>query len=247
MNKRILCCALAALICLSLCSCALFDGITAYSLYSKAVKTIDEAGGFEVDCQMTMTFDIFGEDLQIPMEVNAKTAGEAYQISTDVGDATVYTTFIDDQVYVDYEGSKIRYSVAAGTDVSQKLQAELSSYNIPKLSRELLESIDVIKNEDKTKEITMSLTAEQAAELLGATDEYGDMTFENIVYTMKFTDKNVLDKMILSADCTMDILGVSVNGNIYMEYTFINFGEAPEILLPSAYEEYSDGGEYVME
>jgi len=32
-----------------------------------------------------------------------------------------------------------------------------------------------------------------------------------------------------------------------MEYTFVNFGEAPEIALPSAYEEYTDGGEYEAE
>lgn len=228
-------------------SCTLFEKITAYSLYSKAVKTIEQAGGYETDCDMTIALNLLGSEFSVPLSVNVKIADDIVQMTTDVGDSKMYTTVIDDTVYVDYDGEKIRYSTSSDSDTANKVAEQFSSYDIPTMAKELFDGIEVVVNDDKSKEITLYPNAEDIASLLNASSGLDGMTFENIVFGMKFTSDNVLNEMTLHADCAVEVMGVEVGGYVDAVYTFINFGEKPEIVLPSAYEEYTDGGEYTVE
>lgn len=247
MKRKVLAILTAALLMLSLSSCTLFDSATAYMLYSKAVKTIDKAGGYEVDCDMTITIDLFGEGLDIPVDVNVKSNNDMVQISTDIDEATMYTTVIDDAVYVDYDGLSVRYSVRSDSEAAQEIAADVAAYDIPDISEELFENIEVTVNDDRTKQITLNLEAEDVASLWSASDGLDGMTFDNVVFSMNFTAKNDLESMHLDADCSVEVLGLEVSGSVEATYTFINFGEAPEIVLPSAYDEYTDGGEYTTD
>lgn len=243
--KRFLALLIAVSLALTLCSCGLFEKVTAFSLYSKAYKTLKEAGGYEANCTIGVSFDIFGEPLGTDTQMNIKQNSESVQITSTVAGATVLTTYMYETVYVELEGTKIRYSASAETDGS--LAEKLETIDIPELAKDLFESVEIVENEDKTKEISVSLTAEQASELLGSVTEDATLTLGNIVYTMKFSEDNELTNMYLVCDATTEILGVSLGGTISAEYEFVNFGTAPDIKLPSAYEEYEDGGEYVAE
>ncbi len=246
--KKLLAVVLAAVMMLSLCSCAFGKAVTAYSLYSKAVKTIEEAGGFETDCKITMSVAMFGESLDIPVNVNIKKNGEDYQLSTDMGTGAIKTTYAGGYVYVDYDSENgVRYSLATESEAANELNAELNAYSIPKLTEELLEAVEVVKNEDGTKAISVSLTAEQAQSMFGAAGIYEDFVFESIVLEMHFTENNELSTMDIAVDGQMIILGSELPGSIKCEYTFINFGTAPEISLALSPDQYEDGGEYEAE
>lgn len=246
--KKLLAIMLVAVMMLSLCSCALGKAVTAYSLYAKAVKTIEEAGGFEADCKITMSVEMFGESLDIPVNVNIKKNGEDYQLSTDMGTGAIRTTYSGGYVYVDYDSeSGVRYSLATESEAANELNAELDAYSIPKLTEELLEAVEIIENEDGTKAISVSLTAEQAQSMFGAAGIYEDFVFESIILTLNFTAENELSTMDIAVDGNMMILESELPGSIKCEYTFINFGTAPEITLALSPNQYEDGGEYEAE
>lgn len=247
MKRKLLPILAMALALLMLSSCALFEKATAYSLYSKAVKTIEKVGGYETDCNMVITLDFLGADYDIPVDVNVKIADETVQMTTDVGESKMYTTVIDGIVYVDYDGEKIRYSTSADSEKSKEVADRFSSYDIPAISKELFDGIEVVENDDKSKDIILYPSAEDVSSLLSASDGLEGMTFENIVFGMKFTADNTLSEMTLSADCSVEVMGVEVTGRVDAVYTFVNFGEKPQIVLPSAYDEYTDGGEYTAQ
>ena len=46
---------------------------------------------------------------------------------------------------------------------------------------------------------------------------------------------------------TMTVMDVDFTANLVADYTFVNFGTAPEITLGYAEDEYIDGGEYVVD
>lgn len=235
---------------LTLSSCSAFEKITAYSLYSNAVETFDEAGGYEADCEMIITVDILGEDFEIPTNVNVKLNGDAIQMAVELDDSVMYTTVIDDTVYVDYDDVKIRYSLASDSSVVDELVEKIGAYRLPDdLSADLFENIEIVENDDETKKIVLSLDREDLTSLLNGADvdELGELAYENIVFTMCFDAENEFTGMHVYADCFMELLGYEVTGSVEATYTFVNFGEAPEIVLPSAYSEYTDGGEYTIE
>ena len=52
---------MAVLTLASLSGCEFINVTTAYGLYSRSMEKIEDAGGYEADCTMSMTFDILGE------------------------------------------------------------------------------------------------------------------------------------------------------------------------------------------
>lgn len=253
--KRIIALTLSVVI-LALClsSCALLEAATAYGLYSKAVKTIEKAGGFEADCTITMGIELLGEMLEIESNMNMKQNGENSAVVTDSYGITTETVLVDNVVYVNLAGAKTKYTVPEGDASAEGEQGDVSSdigvAELPDLAKEVFENIEVIVNDDGTKAITISLDAESAKGLLGSmediegVEEGESVTFENIVLTMAFTDKNVLDTMSFSADLVATVMGLDMTSVISAEYKFINFGTAPEILAPADADSYTDGGEY---
>lgn len=239
---------------LSLSSCALFDAVTAYGLYSKAMKTIEEAGGYEADCTMVMGIELLGETLEIESSMNMKQNGDDSAVVTDSYGIVTETVLVDGVVYVNLSGVKTKYTVPehdvnADGDESD-VSSDIGIAELPDLAKEVFENIDVITNEDGTKAITLALDAESAKSLLGSMEDIEDLgegeeiAFENIVLTMCFTEKNVLDTMSFSADIVASVMGITLDSSITAEYKFINFGTAPEISAPSDADSYIDGGEY---
>ncbi len=251
--KRIIAITLSAVIlAFSICSCALLEAVTAYSLYSNAMKTIEKAGGFEADCTITMGIELLGEMLEIKSDMNMKQNGDNSAVVTDSYGIVTETVLVDDVVYLNLAGVKTKYVVPESDPSAEEgdISSDIGIAQLPDLAKEVFENIDVIVNEDGTKAITISLDAESAKSLLGSMEdvegvEDGEaVEFKNIILTMGFTDKNVLDTMSFSADMVATVLGIDMTSKISAEYKFVNFGTAPEILAPADADSYIDGGEY---
>lgn len=247
--KRIACIVLSMVIlALSLSSCALFEAVTAYGLYSKAMKTIEEAGGFEADCKMSMSMDILGQAVETSYDMNIKQNGDNMKMTMEILGAVTETVVIGDTVYAKIGNEKIKY-VAVTEEQNEILESEMNDV-LPDLAESVFEGIDVIKSEDGKKAITLTLDDETAKKLMGAmADEESmelseAMSLENIFFTMKFSSKNVLESMTFDCDMTVDVLGMGLTSHMALEYSFINFGEAPEVLAPADADTYIDGGEY---
>ncbi len=246
MNKKIIRACQAAvllLVCLALCSCTFFNALTAYGLYSQASKKLEKAGGYEADCVMTMSFDILGEEISTSIPMNIKQNGDDTQSTTEVSGENVVSTRIGDTVYVEYDGAGIKYHVSEQNDESA--DEILGNAELPQLSKEVFENIEIVKGENGSKSISIELDGDTAKQLLGSF--LGDseaLTLDNIVFEMVFDKKNNIETMKITCLATIEVMGVSTSGEVSADYTFINFGEAPEITLNYPEPEYEDGGEY---
>ncbi len=225
---------------LTLSGCALFDTVTAYGLYSRATSKLEKAGGYNADCVMSITFDILGESLTSETVMNIKENSTGTQITTDIDGDTIVSTYIGDKVYVEYNDSLVYYTV---TDSDTAESA--GDINLPELAKDIFDNINVVRNDDGTKQIAIVLESEDAESILGSfVSELEDLTFDDIIYTMLFDQDNDLYMMTLSCSASIEVLGYTLTGYVTAEYTFIDFGTAPEFELGYDENEFEDGGEY---
>ncbi len=238
--RRLTSVAVAVALTLCLSGCSLFDTLTAYGLYSRAVNKLEKAGGYNVDCVMSISFDILGETLTSETAMNIKENSSGTQIVTEIDDEIIMSTYIDDKVYVEYGDTLIFYTV---TDSDS--DDSVGDVNLPDLAKEIFDNISVVKNDDGTKQIAVVLESENAESILGSfVTDFDDLTFDDIIYTMIFDSSNDLYMMTLSCSASMDVLGYTITGYVTAEYTFIDFGTAPEFDLGHDESEFEDGGEY---
>lgn len=236
---------LAVVLSVSLCSCSLLNAATAYGLYSNAAKKLEKAGGFEADCDMTMSFEILGEPFETSTEMNIKQQGENQQITTETHGITTVMTLYGDRIYYSVGSEKYSYNYSSESAEKQ----DFSNINFSKLGKEIFETIEVIKNEDGTKVISLPLDAETAKSFLGESfesvnDEGVGVEFKDIVIDFIFNDKNDLATMSVDGILSMDVMGLQINCDINFTYEFINFGECPTVEAPADAQSYEDRGDY---
>ncbi len=240
--------ATAAVMLVSTSGCGMLNVTSAYGLYSRSMDIIEEAGGYEADCVMTMTMDLLGETDTTEMSMNYKTNGDNAQVTTHLGgeDGDVVSTTIGDMVYVEYAGTNVKYHIP--DDYMDSVEDSFDGADIPQLTEEMLEGTEIVNNDDGTKQISLNLDSESLGSILDTL--LGDtelMTFDNVNYIMIFDENDDLSAMRLECDMTMTVMDVDFTANLVADYTFVNFGTAPEITLGYAEDEYIDGGEYVVD
>ena len=242
-------CIVLALILTLFSGCALSNKLTAFGLYTRAVRTISKAGGFEIASTISVTFD---EDLlagaEITMFVNIKQNGKNSRTEIKTGDETAaVTTIIGRDVYVESALSKLRYTMP------EKESSKADPSAIPEIAEDLFANLDVIKNEDGSKSITLSLEDEALYNLVsqmsgGELDEFEGISFENAQITMNFDVNNDLDTMQVSCDVSYNVFGLfELKGRMDSEYKFINLGVAPEVTTPVNAAEFEFAGEYIAQ
>ncbi len=231
-------------VCLALCSCTFFNALTAYGLYSRSAKKLEKAGGCEADCLISMSFNIFGEDVSSFTDMRIKQNGDRVQTIVALDDGDVTSTRIGNTVYVEYAGTYIKYSIPE-QDGAEDGENAFTSIEIPAFSKDIFEGIGINQDDDGTKSVLIDLDSETAMEYLGSfLGEDETVTPENVSLEMVFDKENDLQSMKITCTATADVLGLSVSGEVSANYTFINFGEVPEITLGRDESEYEDGGEY---
>ncbi len=246
MNKKIIrACqtAVVLLVCLALCSCTLFDAMTAYGLYSKAFKKLEKAGGYEAECQLSVNIGVMGQDIPTTTEMIYRKNGDNIQSVMKVLGSEITSTRIGDTIYVDNGKTGMKYSLPEQED--GEAADVLGGANIPVLAKDVFENIDVVKNEDGTKTVTIALDNETAMKYLGDVfSREESVALNNIVFSMIFNKKNDLQGMKISCSFEAEEMGVALSGDVSADYTFVNFGEVPEITLGLDESKYKDGGEY---
>lgn len=246
MNKKIirLCQAAAVLlVCLALCSCTLFNSVTAYGLYSQAAEKLEKAGGYEADCRISFSMELMGEVYKTAINMNCKKNGDDAQCIEDVGGEKLITTRIGNTIYIDDGETGIKYSVSGDED--DDAAAIFGSADIPVLSKEVFENVEIIKNDDGTKSVSVDIDKETAEKFFSRIfTGSDDGSMDNISYTMVFNEKNDLKSIEIGCSVTVTDMGETSSSEISAVYTFVNLGEAPEITLNLNESEYEDGGEY---
>lgn len=228
---------------LSLVGCSFGDRLTAFGLYKRAFDKINDAGGFEADCDAAISFGLGGlGDFDTAFKMNIRKNGENSRSEVSVTDGgSSVTTIIGSDVFVESDGAKLRYTIAENSE-----ETESAGGLIPSLAEEIFENLEVVKNDDGTKSVTVSLDSETVEKLLAdaAGQQETGITFDGAVMTMNFDERSDLDTMNISCDASYTVLGFTLSGRLTLDYKFINLGTAPEILPPDDPDSFEPSGEY---
>lgn len=233
--KRVAAFLAAAVMALSLCGCELFARKTAYEIYSEAVNTMNEAGGFEADCKISVAMSVTSVDMSIDFNMNMQMNGENAKIYIDyVDDTEMVTSLFDGYTYLEI-GDEIKFKVKNEDDEFMADEGIL-----PTLTEEMLEEVELVENEDGSTSFTVEISYEDAESLLNLTEEGMEVVPDSIVLSMTFDENDVIKSMKLEFDVTMEEEGVAYTGTESVECEFINVGTAPEIKLNYSEDEYID-------
>lgn len=223
-----------------LTGCLFQQKLTAFGLYSRYTKKVADAGGCEMDAEISLS--IMG--INVTAEMNVKTNGDNLKMTYGIGGETQSTiTIIGEDVYMDQLGEKYR------TVMDKEAQKEAFSNNseaLMGLIEESFEGVEVIENEDGTKSLTLSLDFETVLSLMGGKDElFGSLEdedssidFTDSLLTMNFDENDDLSTMSLKCTMKMSQSGLSLSTDITAEYTIINLGTAPEVSAPEDADDY---------
>lgn len=233
MKKKILALAMALVLCLSLASCGLGDKLTAFGLYSKAVKDFENAGGYEANATITMDMQI----LKISMDMNMKQNGKNSAIVTSMNGETISTVVtVDGVMYSDTAGYKVKSTIPA-------VDTEAVSDVLPDLASSLFDNIE-IEEDGENKKITLNIDDETFSELMensGSGDALGAASFKDAVMTMTFDKDDQLSEIYFSGTAEISESGVTMSMGFEMTQTIVNYGKAPTVTIPEDADEYIEG------
>lgn len=232
---------LTAAIPLNLTGCGLNDSSEPYNLYSSAIDKIAKTGGFETDCIITMTSD----DYECPaFNMHIKRNGKDSQTSSGFanGETVSVITRLGNTVYMESYGypSKFRLAPYSPADYS-------NLFLDGKLTNESFKGVKIVKDEDGTSSVSVHLDDSISNELMGnamGVEQALEMQLRNIILTYIFNENKDLKAMRLTCDYVWDDPDNPSVNKIAADYTFINFGSAPEITLSQSKDEYEDEGFY---
>ena len=250
MMKRILSAAIAAVVLvMSLCGCSAAKKLTAFGLYSKAVSDVANAGGVEMDVDITISFD--NEQLSgltTTVGMNMKYSGDRSQVTMDAGEAgTTVTTVIGSHMYVELPQSGIKQHYTLPDD-SAELVDSGEEAGLPKLGEALFANIEIVENDDGTRSVTVFPKPEDLSSILsGITGELGEqltVTFDDLMMKMNFDSEDRLDSMDLDCKMVYNVMGIEIAGNMSAVYKLVNLGSAPEIEMPDDLKSFQEMSEY---
>lgn len=234
--KRVAAFLMAAVMVLSLSGCELFARKTAYDLYSGAVNAMNEAGGFEADCKISVATSVASVDMSIDFNMNMQMNGENAKIYIDyVDDTEMVTSLFDGYTYLEI-GDEIKFKVKNEDD--DEFMADEGI--LPTLTEEMLEEVELVENEDGSTSFTVEVSYEDAENLLNLTEEGMEVVPGSIMLSMTFDENDVIKSMKLEFDVSMEEEGVAYTGTESIECEFVNVGTAPEIKLNYPEDEYMD-------
>lgn len=233
--KRVAAFLMAAVMVLSLSGCELFARKTAYDLYSGAVNAMNEAGGFEADCKISVATSVASMDMSFDFKVNIQMNDDDVKISLDyLNDTEVVTAMVDGYTYLELGDIKFKTQTEDGDEPMD------NEGILPTLTEEMLEEVELVENEDGSTSFTVEISYEDAESLLNLTEEGMEVVPGSIVLSMTFDENDVIKSMKLEFDVTMEEEGVAYTGTESVECEFINVGTAPEIKLNYSEDEYID-------
>ena len=125
-----------------------------------------------------------------------------------------------------------------------------SSFELPSMSEESLNELELTKNGDNAS-FTVTLTGEEVSEFMNhmgslteslagadATISFGDMTI-----TFTFDKDSALTNMKATVTATATVQGAEMSMDMSMDFDFVNIGTAPTISAPADADSYTEVSE----
>ena len=232
----------------SLVSCEAFD--TPETMVTKAVAKTALQDSYAGQISMDLSFELLGEKMEMKISSDMKAEGvkgddPEVEMKTTVeamGEKSESTTYIQDgwsYIASGGEGYKTKNDDGIGSD-------DTVDSIIKEIPKDLFENTEIVKAEDGTRSVTVTVPAEIFAELY---DELVEQMLETLGEQMEFVVSDAVVKISvkdglicsyeLAFDVTMEILGQSFTVDAKASVVFVQFGGV-EVEMPESYKNFKE-------
>ncbi|MGN1081525.1 MAG: DUF6612 family protein [Acutalibacteraceae bacterium] len=182
MKKKLLSVVLAALMVVVALSFAGCDMETAYSLITDAIAKTENLDSVEAKLTMNINMSMTGMTLEVPVTMNVKASG--LQGDSPVALTDMTTSMLGQDITMEiYQEGEYFYITSDGETYKMKTDEETADMDaladmdsiMQGLSEDILKDVEIVKNENNTKTISVTLSDETFTEiykdLIGAVNE----------------------------------------------------------------------------
>lgn len=232
----------------SLVSCEAFD--TPETMVTKAVAKTALQDSYAGKILMDLSFELFGEKVEMKLSSDMKAEGvkgdnpevEMQMTIEAMGESSQTETYIQDgwsYVVSNGEGYKTKNDDGIGAD-------DTVDSIIKDIPKDLFENTEIVKAEDGTRSVTVTIPAEVFAELyddlveemLATLGETMEFVVSDAVVTVSVKD-GLISCYDLAFSVTVEFLGQSFTVDASASVTFTQFGGV-KVEMPESYKNFKE-------
>ena len=238
---------------LSFASC---NALKTEEVINNAIENTSKLSEYEANMSMVFDMKMTGMTMNVPMDVSMKVKDAdkenptvwASMETTVLGQKMEVETYMDDEyIYVVTDGEGYKANATEADD--QYNYTESVDEMFKELPVDLIKDIELVKGEDGSYTITVSIPDETFKELYADfIDEMNESALGEVVGNITISDCTVTvtvkdDYVIsygLSYNMSMTVQGMSVDSSVTGSIEFVNPGSNVTITPPSGYESFED-------
>lgn len=267
-RKRISCIVLSALLVLSAFALTSCDADTYKTLQNATAKTAS-LDSYEAQMTLSVEASVAGNSFSIPVKYDIKAAGLttdspvfSAETSLDIGLGSVGATIYKeaDYIYLQTEGILLDTKTKMKCDSEEAEDYDIASLEDmfeADLPEEVLESVELIKNEDGSKTVSLALSSEQFKQYYGklvddvASDvadeaEISSLTVSDIKVEIHINSDGYISKYLISFGMTETVkfLDETVDASVKVtaEFEYKDPGKTVTVVPPEGYQDFTDIG-----
>lgn len=255
--KRIISVVLAVCMLLSvtlLASCSQ----TPAALVNGAMAKMTDLTSMEAKIDSEIKMNMMGIDVAVPIDMymvieDTKSENPVGSVKVEMsfmGETVAMDMYMDGQgwAYMTANGASYKVNTAAA-EAELPLSADSVTSMIKEIPEEYFEGVEIEKNDDGSKSVTLSLTPEQFAALFGNTLDGltasmgGAVSIKNATLEVAVKGGYVVE-LDVEFDMDMNVQGMAVAATMEMDIDYINPGKAAKATPPAGYENFPEIDEH---
>ena len=233
--KRVFVAAFVMIICLGILSgCSAGKTFSAYEMYEQSVKVINEAGGFKAESSVEFLYPASGYSYTVSSGADVNGDNWYLRLYESDIDWQLDMYVVDGIMYLTDGYDKIRFKAGEGE------RAPAIEEYLPELTYELLENVEVEKNDDGFFFAIEPTVYILKAAFDGELSEFvnNEYVFANSVMTFSFDKNGIITGILYSGEVIGDFSIDETTINISAECVFTDAGTAPDVSAPADAAEY---------
>lgn len=240
------------LMCVSLTAC---KSETAYSVIGSAVEKTQALDSMAAEMKIEMNMDMDGMTMSVPITADMKATelqSGSPKISSDIsmsmlGQDILMSMYQEgDWAYIVVDDMKYKTNISEAEseyDYSDDMNDMLKT-----LPEELLKEVELVKNEDGSKTVTVSIPDEMFAEIYedflsgldtAAGTEGAEIKISDAVVTITVAN-DYISVYDMKFNMDMEIEGIAVSTEVKATITYRNVGAEVTVTPPEGYESFEE-------
>lgn len=255
MKKRIVSLLLALCI---VCVCGLLascNQVSTYMVVSQAIEKTEKLDSMAAEMEIEMTMSMMGMDITVPIKADVKAKG--LQGDAPVTFAKMSMSMMGETMEFDmYQEGDWAYYVIADMKYKTNIAEAQAEYDysdtmtdmLQDLPEDLLKDVELVKNEDGSRTMTVSLSDEQFTEIYeeildDTSAEYGtsvnDLSISDAEISITVAD-GYISVFDMKFTMNMTVEGVETSADAAYNIKYKDLGKEVTITPPEGYQDFEE-------